>query len=54
MYPIRIRVSGKLSEMLTNGLGRVVRTAQGDLCLFRSLIVAQQVARFLARYGLLG
>jgi hypothetical protein len=54
MYRIKIRVSGKLSEMLTSGCGRFVRTSKGDICVFRSLTVAEEAAKFLARYGLLG
>jgi hypothetical protein len=53
MYRIKIRISGRLSEMLTNGCGRVVRTPKGDICVFRSLTVAEEVAKLLARYGLL-
>lgn len=34
MYRIKVRVSGRLSEMLTRGRGRVVRTPKGDICVF--------------------
>jgi len=54
MYRIKIRVSGKLSEMLTRGCGRFVRTPKGDICIFRSLTVAEGVAKLLASYDLLG
>jgi len=54
MYVVKIRVSGRLSEILTQGRGRFVRTAQGDICVFRSLTVATEVAKLLAGYGLLG
>ena len=54
MYVVKVRVSGRLSEILTQGCGRFVRTAQGDICLFRSLTVATEVAKLLAGYGLLG
>jgi hypothetical protein len=54
MYPIKIRISGRLSEMLTRGCGRFVRTPKGDICVFRSLTVAEEAARLLAKYGLLG
>ena len=54
MYRIKIKVSGRLSEILTNGCGRFVRTPKGDICSFRSLTVAEGVAKLLAKYGLLG
>jgi hypothetical protein len=54
MYRIRIRTSGRLSEMLTSGCGRFVRTPKGDICVFRSLTVAVETATFLARYCLFG
>ena len=54
MYVVKVTVSGRLSEILTRGCGRFVRTAQGDICLFRSLTVATEVAKLLAGYGLLG
>jgi hypothetical protein len=54
MYRIKIKVSGRLSEILTNGCGRFVRTPKGDICSFRSLTVAEEVAKLLAKYGLLG
>jgi len=54
MYCVKIRVSGKLSEVLMHGYGRFVRTPKGDICLFRSLTVAEEVAKLLAKYGLLG
>jgi hypothetical protein len=43
MYGIKVRVLGKLSEMLVSGYGRVVRTPKGDICVFRSLAVAEEV-----------
>ena len=46
MYAVKIRVSGNLSEMLTRGCGSVVRTLKGDICAFRSLAAAQEVAKF--------
>ena len=54
MYVVKVRVSGRLSEILTQGCGRFVRTPQGDICVFRSLTVATEVAKLLAGYGLLG
>ena len=54
MYRIKIRISGRLSEILTNDCGRFVRTPKGDICVFRSLALTQEVAKLLARYGLLG
>ena len=54
MYRIKIRVSGRLGEILTRGCGRFVRTPKGDICVFRSLTVAEEVAKLLSRYGLLG
>ena len=54
MYRIKIRISGKLSEILTRGCGRVVRTSKGDICVFRSLTIAEEAAKFLAKYDLLG
>jgi len=54
MYRVKIRVSGKLSEILTNDCGRFVRTPKGDICVFPSLAVAEEAAKLLARYGLLG
>ena len=54
MYLVKIKISGKLSEILTRGCGRVVRTINGDVCAFRSLTAAQDAAKFLFRYGLLG
>ncbi len=54
MYRIKIKIAGKLSELLTQGKGHVVHTSQGDVCVFRSLVHAQYAANLLARYGLLG
>jgi len=54
MYRIKVRISGKLSEILTSGCGRFVRTPKGDICVFYSLTVAEQAAKLLATYGLLG
>ena len=54
MYRIKIRITGRLSEMLTRDCGRFVRTPKADICVFRSLAVAEEAAKFLARYGLLG
>jgi hypothetical protein len=54
MYRIRIRVSGRLSEILTSGSGRFVRTPKGDILTFRSLTLAEEAAKLLTRYGLLG
>ena len=54
MYRIKVRISGRLSEILTSGCGRFVRTPKGDILTFRSLTVAEEVAKLLARYGLLG
>jgi hypothetical protein len=54
VYRVKIKIVGKLSELLTQGKGRVVHTSQGDVCVFRSLVHAQYVANLLARYGLLG
>jgi hypothetical protein len=54
MYRVKIRVSGKLSEILTNSCGRFVRTPKGDICVFRSLAVVEEAAQLLARYGVLG
>jgi hypothetical protein len=54
MYCIRVRRTGKLSELLTQGKGYVVHTSQGDVCVFRSIAYAQYVAAILASYGLLG
>ena len=54
MYRIKIKIAGKLSELLTQGKGHVVHTRQGDVCVFRSLVHAQYAANLLARYGLLG
>ena len=54
MYRIKIKIAGKLGELLTQGKGHVVHTSQGDVCVFRSLVHAQYAANLLARYGLLG
>jgi hypothetical protein len=54
MYVVKVKISGRLSEILTQGCGRFVRAPQGDVCLFRSLTVASEVAKLLAGYGLLG
>ena len=54
MYRVRIRIAGKLGELLTQGKGHVVHTSQGDVCVFRSLAHAQYTANLLRRYGLLG
>ena len=54
MYRIKIRISGKLSEILIRGCGRVVRTSKGDICVFRSLTIAEEAAKLLAKYDLLG
>ncbi len=54
MYRIKIKRTGKLSELLTHGKGYVVHTSQGDVCVFRSIVYAQYVAAILASYGLLG
>ena len=54
MYVVKVRISGRLSEILTQDCGRFVRTPKGDVCLFRSLMVASEVAKLLAGYGLLG
>jgi hypothetical protein len=54
MYFVKIRVSGRLSEMLMRDCGGFVRTPKGDICTFRSVTVAEQVAKLLAKYGLLG
>jgi hypothetical protein len=54
MYRIKIRISGRLSEILTSGRGRVVRTPKGDIYVFRSLTVAEEAAKLFAKYGLLG
>jgi hypothetical protein len=54
MYRVKVKISGRLSEILTSGSGRVVRTPKGDICVFHSLTVAEEVAKLLARYGLLG
>ena len=53
MYRIKIKIVGKLGELLTQGKGHVVHTSQGDVCIFRSLVHAQYAANLLARYGLL-
>ena len=54
VYRIKIKIAGKLGELLTQGKGHVVHTSQGDVCVFRSLVHAQYAANLLARYGLLG
>ena len=54
MYRIKIKVAGKLGELLTEGKGYVVHTSRGDVCVLRSLAYAQYLARVLAGYGLLG
>jgi hypothetical protein len=54
MYRVKIKSSGRLSELLTEGKGYVTHTSQGDVCVFRSLAYAQHLAKVLARYGLLG
>ena len=54
MYRIKIKISGRLSEILTSGRGRFVRTPKGDICVFRSLTFAEEAAKLLATYGLLG
>jgi hypothetical protein len=54
VYRIKIKIAGKLGELLTQGKGHVVHTSYGDVCVFRSLVHAQYAANLLARYGLLG
>ena len=54
MYRVKIKLAGRLSELLTDGKGYVVHTSQGDVCVLRSLAYAQYLARVLAGYGLLG
>jgi hypothetical protein len=53
MHRVKIRMSGRLSEILTSGCERIVRTPKSDICVFRSLTVAEEVAKLLARYSLL-
>jgi hypothetical protein len=54
MYFVKVKVSGRLSELLTRDGGRVVHTPKGDVCAFRSLAEAERAAKLLAEYGLLG
>ena len=54
MYRNKIKIAGKLGEVLSQGKGHVVDTSQGDVCAFRSLVHAQYAANLLDRYGLLG
>lgn len=53
-YHFKIRVGGELSRIVTQGKGFAVQTSRGDVCVFRSLALAQQSARLVACYGLLG
>ena len=50
MYRIKIRFSGKLSELLTD----TSSIRAGDVCVFRSRAYAQSLASVVAGYGLLG
>jgi hypothetical protein len=50
----KIKIAGKLGELLAPGKGHVVHTSHGDVCVFRSLVRARYAANLLARYGLLG
>jgi hypothetical protein len=34
MYRIKIKIRGKLGELLTYGKGYVIHTSQGDVCVF--------------------
>jgi len=53
MYYVKIKTSGKLSELAVGRQGRVRRTGKGDTCAVSSLAAAQEMARLFARYDLL-